>query len=217
MTGKSGCGKSCILRLLIDKLNPSLYKIVYLCHSSIGLFEFYTHLAVGMGLPPQGRRASMFRAIKERILSLNKSHKLHPVLIIDEAHLLSYDILQEIRMLTNFEIDSLNALTVLLCGQESLNLKFGLSILESLAGSITITIQLNSLPAEETYAYIENRIKDCGNSSLIFTKSALALLHQASGGVFRTIGIIAQAAMLKAFMAKSAQVEAEHVKSVIQR
>jgi len=217
LTGKSGSGKSCILRLLNESLNPALHKVIYLCHSSIGLHEFYTHLTAGLGLPPKGRRAALFRLCKERIMSLHSSQKIHPVLILDEAHLLSHDILQEIRLLTNFQIDSVNALTVLLCGQESLNLAFGLSMLESLASSITINIQLASLPAEETFSYIEKRVSDCGNSSVLFTKPALTLIHQASGGVFRSIGIIAWAAMHKAFLQKSAQVEAEHVKAVIER
>lgn len=217
LTGKAGSGKSCVLRLLKETLNPASYKLIYLCHSSIGLHEFYTHLSAGLGLPPKGRRALMFRNVKERIISLHSSQKVHPVLILDEAHLLSHDILQEIRLLTNFEIDSVNALTVLLCGQVSLNLAFGLSMLESLASSITINIQIDSLPLEETFSYIETRIANCGNSATLFTKSALTLLHQASGGVFRSIGIIAWAAMRKAFLSNSQQVEAEHVKAVIER
>jgi type II secretory pathway predicted ATPase ExeA len=217
LTGKSGSGKSCIIRLLKEDLNPALYKMVYICHSSTGLHEFYTHLASGLGLPPKGRRAAMFRAVKERIISLHQSQKIHPVLILDEAHLLSHDILQEIRLLTNFEIDSVNALTVLLCGQESLNLAFGLTMLESLANSITINIQVESLPEEETFAYIETRINRCGNSAVLFTKPAMTLIHQAAGGVFRSIGIIAQASLQKAFLSKASQVEAEHVKAVIER
>jgi type II secretory pathway predicted ATPase ExeA len=217
LTGKSGTGKSSLLRMLKESLNPALFRVVYLCHSSIGVHEFYTHLTAGLGLPPKGRRAAMFRAAKERIYSLHTSEKIHPVLIIDEAHLLSHDVLQEIRLLTNFEIDSINALTVLLCGQESLNLAFGLSMLESLASSITINIRLGSLPAEESFVYLEKRISDCGNSATLFTKQALTLIHQAAGGVFRSIGIIAWAAMQKAFMSKATQIEAEHVKTVIER
>jgi len=217
LTGKSGSGKSCLIRLLKEILNPALYKLIYICHASIGLHEFYTHLASGLGLPPKGRRAALFRIVKERIISLHQSQKIHPVLILDEAHLLSHDILQEIRLLTNFEIDSINALSVLLCGQESLNLAFGLSMLESLANSITVNIQVDSLTEEESFSYIETRINHCGNSSSLFTKSAMTFIHQASGGVFRSIGIIAQAALKKAFLSQSPQVEAEHVKAVIER
>jgi general secretion pathway protein A len=217
VVGKSGTGKSCLLRLIAERLPPGLFKSYYLCHTSVGLVEFYTHLCDLFGLTPCYRRAAMFRAIKEHILALNASRHLHPVLIIDEAHLLNNEILAEIRLLTNFHIDSLNALTVLLCGSESLSLRFGLTVLESLANSITITIPVDSLPLEESVAYIENRLSGCGARVPLFTKSALTLVHQVSGGILRTLGTIANAALLRAYMGKSPQVEAEHVQAVVQR
>ncbi|MCD6122320.1 MAG: AAA family ATPase [Spirochaetales bacterium] len=217
MTGKSGTGKSCILRMLKNDLNPGLYKVMYLWHTSIGILEFYTHLCAELGLEPRLRRAVMFRMIHERILSLNKSHHIHPVLLIDEAHLLNNDILKEIRLLTNFEIDSVNALTVLLCGQENLNMKFGLSTLEPLANSITVNIHVESLKKEESFSYIEQRVSCAGSSTALFTKNAITFIHEASGGIIRNINTIANGSLFKAFYSKSSQVEAEHVKAVIQR
>jgi len=116
-----------------------------------------------------------------------------------------------------YEIDSYNALTVLLCGLENISSQFGLSSLEPLANSITITIHVEGLPKEETFSYIEQRISSCGNNNSLFTKNALSLTHQASGGIMRNINTIAHAAMLNAYMKKSVQVEAEHVKAVIER
>jgi len=217
MIGKSGTGKSCILRKLVDSLHTGLYRPLYICHTSIGLTEFYTHLCVGLGLEPASRRAPMFRMIQERILSLNKSNKIHPVLLIDEAHHLDNEILKEIRLFTNFEIDSYNALTVLICGLENITSRFGLSYLEPLANSITITIHVDGLPKEETFSYIEQRISQCGNSTSLFTKNALQLTHQASGGIMRNINRIAHAALVNACIKKSVQVEAEHVQAVIER
>lgn len=217
LTGRSGAGKTCLLRLLTDRLQPGLYKSFYLCHTSVGLVEFYTHLCDLFGLTPGFRRASMFRAIKEHILSMRESSHIHPVLIIDEAHLLNNDILAEIRLLTNFNIDSVNALTVLLCGNENLPRRFGLSVLEPLASSITISISVESLPIEETYAFIENRMSSCGAATPVFTKNSLELIHQASAGNMRAIGTIATSALWKAYMAKSTQVEAEQVQAVLQR
>ena len=100
---------------------------------------------------------------------------------------------------------------------ESLNRRFGLSILEALANCITITISMDGLPKEESFAYLEARLAACGAKTPLLTKSAMELIHQAAGGILRTIGTIANASLLKAFMAKSPQVEAEHVHSVIQR
>jgi general secretion pathway protein A len=217
MVGQSGTGKSCVLRMLKNELNPGLYKVLYLCHTSVGVLEFYTHLCASLGLPPSNRRAPMFRSIKEYILELNRSDRIHPILLIDEAHFLNNDILKELRLLTNFEIDSFNALTILLCGQESLRNKLALSILEPLANSITISIKIKSLSREETFSYVEERIRRCGTSTHLFTKAALDLIHQSSRGVMRNINVIAQGALMKAFLVKTPQVEAEHVQSVIAR
>ena len=217
MTGRSGTGKSCLLRLLIDRLQPGLYKSYYICHTSVAIVEFYTHLCDVFGLDPGHRRATMFRSIKEHILTLQTSSRIHPVLIIDEAHLLNNDILAEIRLLTNFHTDSLNALTVLLCGNEHLPRRFGLSILESLASSITVSISVDALPKEETCTYVETRLSSCGASVPLLTRNALELIHQASGGTMRAIGTITTASLRKAYLAKSKQVEAEHVQSVLQR
>jgi type II secretory pathway predicted ATPase ExeA len=217
LTGKSGTGKSCLIRKLMDELGTSLYKPIYLCHSSVGLTEFYGHLAVEIGLEPKGRKATLFRAIKERIISLHRQSRIHPVLIIDEAHLLENEILADLRLLTNFEVDSSNALTVLLCGQEGLTRKFDLSLLESLVNSISIVVQTKNLSKEETMNYVEERIKSCGGQSGLFTKAALTLIHQASQGVFRTIGTIATNALLKVQSIGGVQVEAEHIQSILQR
>jgi len=217
LTGKSGSGKSCLLRKLLNELNGNLYKPLYVCHTSVGLTEFYTHLCVALGLEPVGRKATMFRLIKDRLFQLHCQSKIHPVLIIDEAHLLSTEILSDIRLLTNFEIDSVNALTVLLCGQESLNQKFGLTMLESLANSITISVHSEGLPKDETFAFIQNRLTACGGNSGIFTKNALALIHQSSMGIFRAIGTISTASMNMAMTSNSAIVEGDHVQTVLKR
>lgn len=165
LTGKAGTGKSCLVRRLIQELGTSLYKPVYLCHSSVGVGEFYSNLAVELGLDPKGRKATLVRAIKERVISLHRHSRIHPVLIIDEAQALANEILMDLRLLTNFELDSTNALTVLLCGQESLARKFDLSMLEALATSITVVVQTTGLSREETIHYVEERIRCCGGVS----------------------------------------------------
>ena len=217
LTGESGTGKSCLIRMLDHELNAGLFKLIYLCHSSVGIMEFYGHLCAGLGLETHRYRAKMFRTVKERILSLNKSTRVHPILILDEAHLLCTEILKEIRLLSNFEIDSYNALTVLLVGRQSLCKSFGLSILEPLVNSITVNTHLATLPKEESFSYVEHRVTQVGGASSLFTKNALTLIHQAAGGIMRNINTIAQGSLYKAYNTKSTQVEAEHVKAVIER
>ncbi|MDY7027278.1 MAG: AAA family ATPase [Spirochaetota bacterium] len=153
----------------------------------------------------------------ERILIQHRQGRVHTVLILDEAHLLSIDVLKELRLLANYEVDSVNAMTILLCGQESLLQKFGLSALEPLANSITVSVATDGLPKEETFSYVEGRITDCGGHAGLFTQGALKLIHQASVGVLRTVGTIATSAMVKAYHAGLPTIEAEHVQAVLTR
>lgn len=126
---------------------------------------------------------------------MHRQARTHPVLIIDEAHLLANEILADLRLLTNFEVDSSKALTVL-CGQESLARKFDLSILEALANSITVVVQTRGLGKDDTMSYVEERIKSCGGQSGLFTKQALITFDIRSGvstrphfipGLFQTL------------------------------
>jgi general secretion pathway protein A len=217
LAGKSGTGKSCLLRILREELAPSLFQSVYVCHSTVSTAEFYSHLASGFGIPPIGRRSHLFRVLKEQIESLYSSKRMYSLLVIDEAHLLSTDILQELRLLTNFSMDSKNLLTVLLCGQDDLLLKFGLSSLEFLANSVSVIARLSGLAPEESFSYVEKRVSESGCSTPLFTKAALNAIHMASGGSMRVINTIAIASLLKVFMLKQKQVEAEHVQMVIAR
>lgn len=184
LTGKSGTGKSCLLRMLIAELHTGLYKPLYLSHTSVGVQEFYSHLADALGLATTGRRATLYRAIHERVLSHHRQGRINTVLILDEAHLLPIDVLKELRLLAN---------------------------------SITVSVGTDGLPQEETFAYIESRITDCGGHAAMFTQGALKLIHQASVGVLRTVGTIATSAMMKAYHANAPTVEAEHVQAVLTR
>lgn len=217
LTGKSGTGKSCLLRMAADSLPKGISKSYYICHTSVGILEFYTHICNVFGLEPCGRRALMFKAVHDHILNMNYTNHIHPVLIIDEAEKLGNDILQEIRLLANFNYDSFHAITILLCGQEALLQKFGLSILESLVNSVSVTVRMNTLQKEDTYAYIEQRVADFSSGNSIFTKSAMNLIHNASGGVMRVINNMCEHALFKAYRSGSSIVEKEHVQAILSR
>ncbi len=217
LTGPSGCGKSSLIRRTSSRFNPGLNKAFYISHTSLGTAEFYQSCAASFGLSPMGRRSTVFRRIREFLLNLNDQQRIHPVIFIDEAHALSSDTLKEIRMLTNFEYDSKNACTIVLCGHSELRQKLNLNIFSSLANSITYSIRLDALPAEETFSYIESRISACGGSPSLYTQNALKLIHDISGGILRVSGNAAWRALIKAFQNNSAQVEKEHVQMVVER
>jgi len=217
LTGPSGCGKSSLIRKAVAVLNPGLYQSFYLCHTSVATGEFYQTLSASLGLPAHGRRNSLFRQIKDYILGLNDQKRIHPVVFIDEAHALSTETLKDLRMLTNFDYDSKNACTLLLCGHSELRQRLKLNIFNSLANNITYSIRIDPLPAEETFSYIESRISKTGGQPGVFTRNAMKLIHDSSGGILRTIASIAWQALIKAAQLKSTQIEKEHVQMVIER
>lgn len=217
LTGEAGSGKTCLLRLAARDLPPGLYQPYYIYHTSVGILEFYTHICDSFGLQSCGRRAVMFKRIHDHILHMNKTSRIHPVLIIDEADKLGNDILQEIRLIANFEYDSVHALTILLCGQEHLINKLGLSILVSLANSIAISTRIANLERQETLTYLEERIAKVSTGAHLFTKPAMGLIHDASAGVMRVINHMALQSLIKAYMTNSPTVEAEHVQALLTR
>lgn len=211
LTGKSGSGKSCLLRMLTASLSSGLYRTVYLCHSTVSVGEFYGHLAAGFNLSPKGRRSSLFRQIKDHVVQLHKTDKIHPLLILDEAHNLSNEILMELRQLVNFQYDSETCLSILLCGQDELLARLRLSILEPLTNSITTTVIMKTLSLEETGSYLEERLKQVGARADLFSAPAVRSIHNLSHGVMRSINTVATGGMIKAWRVKSAQVESDMI------
>lgn len=214
-TGPSGSGKSSLLRKIAGEMNPGLFKPFYISHTSLGTAEFYQSFASALGLEPKGRRNTAFRNIRNFIINLNDQQKIHPVIFIDEAHLLNSDTLREFRMLTNFDYDSKNACTIILCGHCDLRQKLSLNIFTSLANSITYSIRLEALPAEETFIFIEQAVNAQRGNTNLFTPNAMKLIHDFSGGILRVSGNAAWQSLIKAYEHRSNIVEKEHVQMVI--
>ena len=214
-TGPSGSGKSSLIRKITSELNQGLYRPFYICHTSLGTAEFFQGFANNMGLTPNGRRNDTFRSIRDYIINLNDQKRIHPVIIIDEAHQLSSDTLKEFRMLTNFDYDSKNACTLILCGQCELRQKLSLNIFTALANAITYSVRLEALPAEETYSYIEHGIMLNKGYPGMFTTNAKKLIHDFSGGILRITANAAWQSLIKAWEHQSSVVEKEHVQMVI--
>lgn len=214
-TGPSGSGKSSLLRKIAGEMNPGLFKPFYICHTSLGTAEFYLSFASALGLEPRGRRNTVFRNIRSFLSDLNDQQRIHPVIFIDEAHLLSSDTLREFRMLTNFDYDSRNACTIILCGHCDLRQKLSLNIFTSLANSITYSIRLEALPADETFTFIEQAVSARRGNPGLFTQNAMKLIHDFSGGILRVSANAAWQSLIKAYQHKANVVEKEHVQMVL--
>lgn len=215
LSGNSGCGKTSLLRSAASQLNPGLFKSVYICNTPLGTTEFYQVFASSLGIEPYGRRNILSAKIKNFLSDSDTLKKIHPVIFLDDAHALTGDTLKELRYLTNFDYDSRNCCTLLLCGLPELIQKLNLNIYSELANSITYNIKIEPLKGEDTCAYIENRILKCGGTPNLFTQNAMKLIHDFSQGVLRITGNVAWRSIVKAALLNQQQIEKEIVQAVI--
>jgi len=124
------------------------------------------------------------------------------------------DVFDEIRLLTNYQLDDVNLLSVVLMGQPELNKRLAHPVYEPLRQRIGIQFNLLPLPADEIGAYLNHRLHCAGGRSDLFTESAVVALGQLSGGIPRRINQLASLALLEAFGRELQQIDATVIRHV---
>ncbi|MEE8817078.1 MAG: AAA family ATPase [Lachnospiraceae bacterium] len=182
LTGLSGCGKTTLVRNWSHALNTSLFKTFYTSFTTTTANEFYRNLALALGAMPAYRKCDNFRAIREEVNSLALDKRKTPVIIIDEANYVNTKVLNDLKLLFNFEMDSRDRAIVLLVGLPLLNDTLSLSIHEPLRQRIVMNYNIEGLSKEEGREYIAAKLKGVGCTQLVFEESAVeAILNEASG------------------------------------
>ena len=116
VTGDSGCGKTCLLRALEEDLPQGRYRLHYAYNSTVNRRDFYRQLSIGMGLEPHSSFAALHASVSQHIQELASQHKLRVIIVLDEAQLLSVQVLEQLHILLNFEKDSKPWLSLILIG-----------------------------------------------------------------------------------------------------
>ena len=106
LTGEVGCGKTTVCRHVTANLHPGLYRVYYVSLTTGNVLDMYKSIAWELGLPTERSRATAYRAIRAEVTRLVQESKLLPVLIVDEAQFLRNDVLDDLRLLTNYSMDS---------------------------------------------------------------------------------------------------------------
>ena len=142
-------------------------------------------------------------------------HGKTPIIIIDEAHLLTEKMLEEVRFLVNFNMDSLSPLCLILVGQPELSELLSGYSMRAISQRITIRYSLKELDLQSVEDYIRTHIKAAGSSSELFTSEAIKEIHCFSGGIPRKINLICDKSLLHCFMNKTKLVDDIVVKRII--
>ncbi len=195
-TGFSGIGKTYTLRCFTNSLNPNLYKVIYLTLSTVTVLEFYKSLAYGLGVEIYSKKVDLFKAIQERIISLSKDKKVTPVIIIDEAQYLKTEVLNDLKLLLNFDMDSKNYAVLILCGQPLLNNILSKQIHEALKQRVVINYNYEGITKDEIIDYISSRLKLCGVFNEIFNANALEAISSCCNGSTRLINSIVEKCLI---------------------
>lgn len=212
-TGEVGAGKSTAARAVADRLNPTRYLILYISDSDLTPRNFYYEMLHQLGVSPRFYRGDAKRQLVKVLMDMHEGRKI-PVVIIDEGHLLGRDMLEEIRFLMNFKMDSFSPLSLILMGQPELKVTLQTQTYEAIAQRINIRFHLAALSRAETVAYIQHQLKVVGVDRSVFTDDAMHLIHEYSGGIARKINNLSTSCLLHAF-AKSKSLIDDHMVRIV--
>lgn len=214
-TSPPGSGKTFVVRVFSKELNPNLYHMIYICLSTVSIAEFYKQLCNAMGIPAKGGKPGMFKAIQEQIWYLYKEKRQPLILVIDEAQYLNTAILNDLKMLMNYDYDSLNCFTLILCGESYLNNTLRKPVHEALKQRITVHYEFQGLSDQEVPAYVRHKIRSAGGSEQIINEAAMSALNSMSQNNPRVIDNIMSDALTIAMQAGKHTIDADVILSAV--
>ncbi len=199
VTGQAGIGKSTLVQTLFTSFSGESLVVASITSSNLSPEETLQSVGYSLGVYREGiSKASLLISIENYLKARAKQGK-RVVLVVDEGHYLPKKSLEELRMLSNFQLDNQSLLQIILLGQTSLNEVLSGADMEQFSQRVIASCHLKPINAEETPAYIGHRLKCVGwHGDPSFTGEALAIIYAASGGVPRLINSICDRLMLSA-------------------
>jgi general secretion pathway protein A len=214
LVGEPGVGKTCVLRALRHRIPHAGFRLTYCHNATLGRRDFYRQLCVALGLSPSATAAAVFYAVSTHVEDLAKD-RVHPVFLLDEAHLLHQDTLDHLHILLNYEWDSRALLSLVLVGLPELRDRLSLRRNRSLFSRIHHRLEVGALTPDDTAEYLRLRLRRAGCDREVFATDAAALLHEATLGAMRDLDRLAAAALREAARRKRKLVERDVVARVI--
>jgi type II secretory pathway predicted ATPase ExeA len=199
LSGEVGCGKTTLTRALMDMLGET-YRVITIINPMLTPAQFLRTIAKRMDIDiPSVYKADLLDAIYEKVFREYETG-VSFVLIIDEAHLIpNKETFEEIRLLTNFQLDYENLLSIVLVGQPDLRRRLNHKAYLPLKQRIGLFYHLGPISEEEMGDYIAFRLRVAGREDVFFSAEAVHALYRYSGGIPRLINSVATSALLDGF------------------
>jgi type II secretory pathway predicted ATPase ExeA len=214
LVGDPGVGKTCVLRAFRKRLPEAAFRLTY-CHNvTLGRRDFYRQLCIALGLSPSVTAAGVFHAVATHVKDLGQD-RIHPVFLLDEAHLLYQDTLDHLHILLNYEWDSRALLSLVMVGLPELLDRLSMRRNRSLFSRLHRRLRIDPLTPADTGEYISMRLRRAGCEREIFASDAIAMIHEAAMGGMRDADRLATAALREAARKKRKLVERDAVARII--
>lgn len=211
VAGEPGSGKTTALRKYVSELNPALFKYCYFSLATVTVLEFYQGLALELGEVPKFKKLANFHQIQQAINSMYYDRKITPVIILDEIHLAPNKLLEDLRLIFNFKMDSQNPFILILAGQPLIRSKLTLNINNPLRQRLVVKYVVQGLKAKELKDYCSSRLEQAGLIENIFDDSALEAIYASTNGLPRLINSLLTNCLLYACEKKQRHIDEEVV------
>jgi general secretion pathway protein A len=207
LVGEVGCGKTTLCRRFLNELSPSRYDTALILNPRITETQMLKAILTELGETNLARNQNDLVAQVNRVLLERIGQGRDIVLIIDEAQNLTFEVLEQIRLLSNLETDKQKLLQIVLMGQPELKEVLAREELRQLRQRILVHYELHPLSLNDTAHYIQHRLTLAGgNGRPSFTRWALRTIHRGSSGIPRIVNNLCDKAMLAAFVRESDEV-----------
>jgi type II secretory pathway predicted ATPase ExeA len=200
ITGEVGSGKTVAARAAIDTLDSSRATVIYLHNPAVGARGIYMRIVTALGGQPRFHKAALIPQCQELLAREDTERRKRVVLVLDEAHLLSTEQLEELRLLHNADMDSRSPFACVLLGQPSLRRRLRLGSFAALDQRIALRHHLNGMTLQETVGYVRHHVELAGRSDQLFSDDAVALIHQMACGLPRAVNNLAVQSLVAAFV-----------------
>jgi type II secretory pathway predicted ATPase ExeA len=199
IVGEVGVGKTVALRSAVSQLDPTSHQVIYLSNPpALGTRGLYVTLVSALGAQPRFFKAEVMAQAQMLLAAEELERRRRVVLIVDEAQLLSPEQLEELRLLSNSEMDSSNPFALLMAGQPMLLRRLKMGSFAALDQRLSMRYQLQPLDLAEAIQYLRHHLAWAGRSQPLFADDASARLHQASQGLPRKLNNLARDAIIAA-------------------
>jgi general secretion pathway protein A len=217
LTGEVGTGKTLLVRCVLELLRRTGVAFAYVFNPSLSPLEFLRYIAGDFGLPVAGKAKDELLLALSSFLVERYQRKLSTLLVVDEAHHLSPELLEEIRLLTNLETTQHKLLQIVLAGQPELDQMLDSFDLRQLKQRIALRCHLEPLNLEETRRYIQRRLQIAGMMAdrAIFAEEATSAIFGHSHGFPRMINTIGENALLSGYARRAVVIPAEVIEEVV--